>query len=195
MTNKKIEEVTEKELYKLSVYMQGVWWYADDEDNPFGIALLVCPDGDQMTYLYTLSGARAQLKARTKEPSTLCAGPSKNAALNKFGWGIRQNGKPIAFSLPVRLYNDAVRASLELQESNRSDLLKIRKEVAAFDKSLKRAEAVRKSRAEWAAWVEKRRGGEHVGRNRETGTGSSGRVNKVPEANFGGVDGSTEGDS
>lgn len=114
-----LDDITEGDLHKISVYMEGLWWYADDADNPFGVAVLVVPNGDRGAYLYTLAEAWRLLKLKQKEPSQLEAIPSSNPVLNKFGWGIRRNGKLMNVSLPVRLYNDEVRAEMKVRAEQR----------------------------------------------------------------------------
>ena len=154
------EEVSIGELYKLSIYMQGVWWYADDDDNPFDVAMLVCLDGDKMTYLYTLRGAQIQFVRTEKTPSKLWAAPSKkNPIMDKFGWRIWKDDAPINYMLPPRLYNDAVRDLLQQTQEFRQSLSEARKVVTAFDTKIKKSAALKKSRAEWAAWVAERRPG------------------------------------
>lgn len=154
------EEVSVGELYKLSIYMQGAWWYADDNDNPFGVALLVCPDGDKATYLYTLRGAQIQFAGHDKFPSKLWAEPNKkNPIMDKFGWRIWKDDALINHMLPPRLYNDAVRGQLQQTEEFRQSLTEVRKAVTAFDGKIRKSAALKKSRKEWAAWVEKRRPG------------------------------------
>lgn len=194
------EEVSIGELYKLSVYMQGVWWYADDDDNPFGVAMLVCPDEDKATYLYTLRGAQIQLRDRVKVHSDIWAAPNKkNPMMDKFGWRIWQKDAPINYMLPPRLYNDAVRDLLQQTQEFRESLSEVRKAVTAFDTKIKKSAALKKSRAEWAAWVAERRpGGTHEERpGQRVGEwgGPFRRVHDEAKACPRGVDGSSKGDS
>jgi hypothetical protein len=132
------KDITESELHNIAIYMNGLWWFADDADNPFGVAVLVVPNGDRGAYLYTLAEAWRQMKLKKKEPSQLEAIPSSNSVLNKFGWGIRRNGKLMSVSLPVRLYNNEVRAELKAQAEQRevdfSNSIKVLPELIGLSK-------------------------------------------------------------
>jgi hypothetical protein len=78
------------------------------------------------------------MKLDRKEPAQLEALPSKNPILNKFGWGIRRNGKLMSVSLPVRLYNNEVRAELKAQAEQRevdfSNSIKVLPELIGLSK-------------------------------------------------------------
>jgi len=184
------EEVSIGELYKLSIYMQGVWWYADDDDNPFDVAMLVCPDGDKMTYLYTLRGAQIQFVRTEKTPSKLWAAPNKrNSIMDKFGWRICKDDTPINYMLPPRLYNDAVRDKLQQTQEFRQSLSEVRKVVTAFDNKIKKSAALKKSRAEWAAWVAERRPGGTYAKEEVQKKRSIGEAHGGEEVKSGKVDG------
>jgi hypothetical protein len=112
-------------LWRQALIRKGVWWWADDTDNPFGHALLACPRISStshlgsMVYLYTLEEAYEwsfpKLIARERSPSPM----------SKVGWLIYHGNKVTNWTLPPRLTPN-VTAKL------------IRKRVVKYNKGLKK---------------------------------------------------------
>jgi len=91
-------------ISRLSLIRHGIWWWADDPDNPFGFALLACPRisrTDKMgslVYLYTMEEA-----VDWKYPK-LIAREDCDSPLSKLGWVIHRGGDETNWTLPGRLH-------------------------------------------------------------------------------------------
>ena len=96
-------DLNRTQFWRLSIIRKGIWWWADDADNPFGYALLACPRISNtrrigsFVYLYTLDEASSwtypQLIARERSSSPL----------SKVGWVIYHDKHNTKWTLPGRL--------------------------------------------------------------------------------------------
>jgi len=113
MINKQEEKFLQLRLKRFSYYYRGIWWWADEVDNPYGIALLVCPqkierrignavwvskkDMPYVVYLYTFK----ELERQVGKPR-LIARKRKQHIEDIIGWPIFENKKKTSWILPER---------------------------------------------------------------------------------------------
>jgi len=97
--------------------LRGLWWWADDEDNPFGVALLVCPHPAKPAHfhhppahaeLYTFQEACDKNDEKEVTPKFV-ATHDRRLPLSIVGWVIRENGRLTTWTLPPRFeYDNAI---------------------------------------------------------------------------------------
>ena len=94
------------QLKRLSAVRKGIWWWADDKDNPFGYAILACPrisrvkNLTSMVYLYNLTEAvdwaYPKMIARERSPYKI----------SRLGWVIYYHKNCTKWTLPDRFVPD-----------------------------------------------------------------------------------------
>ena len=94
------------ELYEWSKSEGGLWWWANDRDNPFLVPLLAIPKPSKKrtkmaVYLYSID----ELERKVKTPS-LISKDNRTALLHLAGWPIYQDGTLLSWTLPERLQCD-----------------------------------------------------------------------------------------
>jgi len=109
-------------LQSLALHLRGDWWWADELDNPFGEALLVCPhpeigtDGhERVAYaeLYTVK------EAKTGTSAALVAKNDRRMPYARVGWTIFKKDRPTTWTLPWRFEYDNLMPRIECRLAQR----------------------------------------------------------------------------
>ena len=96
-------DLNRTQFWRLSIIRKGIWWWADDADNPFGYALLSCPRMSQtrrlgsLVYLYTVD------EASDWTYPALIAKERGVSPLSRLGWIIYHDSNRTKWTLPERL--------------------------------------------------------------------------------------------
>ena len=189
-------------LEALAVRLQGRWWFADEEDNPFGLAMLVAPSQGSVAYqpqrrnykkekiieklfqekklntfrmeLYTLAEARMKRSKPWRDCSKIYAEPPRSKILLRFGWNLFYGDRQLEANLPIRFTSENVAAFLKDRDALRKSLLSAQPTIARFSNFFKRKSAMEKALVEWREQLErKRRGVDYEESSRERATGES----------------------
>lgn len=124
-------ELRVAELKKVALRMRGVWWWSDEDDNPFGVALLVCPHPPEgrgthvrnaYAELYTVGEVEGGREAN------FTARDDKRQPYSRVGWTIFDGDKATMWTLPVRFEYDNLMPEIERRLSISKKLKRIAKE-------------------------------------------------------------------
>ena len=126
----KLAHINKTQLWRTALIRKRIWWWADDPDNPFGVALLACPrisplksKVESLVYLYTIDEASSwsypKLIARER-------GKSKFA---KIGWAIYNGKNPTDWTLPDRLNPNVIVKLIRVRMVRYNRNLKRKKEA------------------------------------------------------------------
>jgi hypothetical protein len=163
-------EPTVGSLEVLSLYLHGRWWFADEEDNPFGLAMFVTPTKEKnlprpRVELYTLAEARMKRKRPWRYCSKIYAEPPRSEILLRFGWNLYYGGRQLEVNLPLRFTPESISDFLQKKDALRKSLLEARPTIEKFKNFFKRKSAMERSLVEWREQLERKQKG--VGHEKE----------------------------
>lgn len=151
-------------LEALAAHLRGCWWFADEDDNPFGLAMLVAPSQEKnlsrpRMELYTLDEARVKRKRPWRNCSKIYAEPPRSKILLRFGWNLFYGDRQLEANLPLRFTPEGIKEFYKTKDAVRKSLLEAHYTLERFSKFFKRKDAMERALLDWRNQLERKRKG------------------------------------
>jgi hypothetical protein len=151
-------------LEALAARSRGRWWFADEDDNPFGLVMLVAPSQKKNLLqprmeLYTLDEARMKMKRPWRDCSKIYAEPARSEILLRFGWNLFYGDRQLEANLPLRFTPEGIKEFFRDADALRRSLFNAQHTLTRFSNWFKRKSAMERALVEWREQLERKRKG------------------------------------